>query len=90
MSELLSLLRYEQHPRYIWRAALSFGGTLALELLADATDMARSFPVYRAVWCEPNVHKAVIGLLNASATQATLRRELTPRFFDLLANAVAP
>jgi hypothetical protein len=78
------------HPRFIWRASLRFGGTLALELLADATDMARSFPLYRAIWCDPAVHTAVITLLNAPATQAALRQALTPRFFDLLTTAPPP
>src|SRR5205823_5441414 len=53
-------LLYEHHPRFIWRAALYFGGTLALELLADATDMARSFPLYRAAWCDPNVRNRTL------------------------------
>ncbi len=83
-------LLFEHHPRFIWRATLRFNGTLALELLADATDMARSFPLYRAVWCDPNVRNGTITLLNAPATQATLRQDLTPRFCDLLINAPAP
>lgn len=83
-------LLFEQHPRFIWRATLRFNGTSALELLADATDMARSFPVYRAVWCDAGVRNGVIALLNAPATQALLRQNLTHRFCDLLINAPAP
>jgi hypothetical protein len=83
-------LLFEHHPRFIWRAALRSNGILALELLADATDMARSFPLYRAIWCDAAVHGAVITLLNAPATQAALRQALTPRFFDLLTTAPAP
>ncbi len=83
-------LLLEQHPRFIWRAALRFNGTPALDLLADATDMARSFPLYRAVWCDAGVRNGVLALLNAPATHALLRRNLTPRFCDLLAAAPEP
>jgi hypothetical protein len=83
-------LLLEQHPRFIWRASLAFNRTPALELLADATDMARSFPLYRAVWSEAGVRNGVLALLNAPATQALLRQNLTPRFCDLLVAGPAP
>ncbi len=89
-SQQVERLLFEHHPRFIWRASLRMRGTLAVELLADATDMARSFPLYRAVWCDPSGYNATIQLLDAPATQAALRHFLTPRFFDLLRNAPAP
>jgi hypothetical protein len=78
------------HPRFIWHAALSVNGLLALEMLIDATDMARSFPVYYAIWREPAVYTAISSLLNDPAHQVVLPKMLTPRFFDLLKNAFPP
>ena len=38
------------HPRFIWRAILRLNNLELCELLFDATDMARSLPVYLAIW----------------------------------------
>lgn len=37
-------------PKYFWRAVLRIEGHAVMELLADATDMSRSFPIFFAVW----------------------------------------
>jgi hypothetical protein len=37
-------------PKYFWRAILRIEGHPVMELLADATDMSRSFPIFFAVW----------------------------------------
>jgi hypothetical protein len=38
------------HPRFWWRAVLSIEGEPCLELLFDATGIARSFPLTEAIW----------------------------------------
>ena len=40
----------EAKPKYFWRAVLTFDKAKTLELLADATDMSRSFPIFFAIW----------------------------------------
>jgi hypothetical protein len=37
-------------PKYFWRAILRIENQNVMELLADATDMSRSFPIFFAVW----------------------------------------
>lgn len=76
-----------QHPRFIWYVGLSLNGTLALDLLIDATDMARSFPIYKAIWRDAGLYAAFDAALNAPANQAILASVLTPRFVDFLKRA---
>jgi hypothetical protein len=61
----------DQHPRFLWRALLSQNRSAIVELLVDGTDMARSFPVYKAVWhdkqfkaaCKARLHEHAKPLL---------------------------
>jgi hypothetical protein len=88
--DLLQDLLLFQHPRFIWRALLCIAGTPTLELLVDATDMARSFPIYRALWHNATVRHVLSQLLNEASLKDILTQFLTPRFYDLLKNASPP
>jgi hypothetical protein len=86
MQELLLL----QHPRFIWHVVLRIAGIVALELLVDATDMARSFPIYRAIWRDTTIYSALNLLLTNAATKDYMNQLLKQRFYDLLSNSPAP
>jgi hypothetical protein len=77
-------LLLEQQPRFLWKAVLRVTGKDAVELLFDATDMARSFPIRSVIWHHSSFRAAVTTLLTAPVTQAALADHLTPRFLDFL------
>jgi hypothetical protein len=82
-AELERLLLTPQ-PRFIWRAVLRVPTADVLELLADATDMARSFPMFDAIWHHEGFKSAMREVLTAPAMQPSLVEALTPRFLDFL------
>jgi hypothetical protein len=54
----------KQHPKYIWRATLSYENTRILDFLADATGTSRACPFYQMVWYDEtlkNRFQAFIG-----------------------------
>jgi len=61
--------------------------TVVFELLVDATDMARSFPIFEAVWHHDAFRGAVGTLLMAPAMQLALTTALTQRFLRGLAGS---
>ncbi len=73
-------------PRFLWQAILRIDGEQVFELLADATDMERSFPFLNAsaIWRHAQFRADVKQQLVAPANQAALARILTPRFLDYL------
>jgi hypothetical protein len=68
-AEKLKGVLVAQHPRFIWRAVLKYKSLPILEMLADATDMARSFPIYELFWLERATESDVHRLLNLSGPQ---------------------
>ena len=78
------------HPRFVWHASLFIDDRVALDLLIDATDMARSFPIYHAIWREKSFHSNLSPLLNSPAAQSVLAQWLGPRFLELLKSAPPP
>jgi len=77
-------LLLRSHPRFIWKATLKYNDTEILELLSDATDMARSLPVYEVVPLNIQFEMALRDYLQAPQLQALLSDALTPRFLRLL------
>lgn len=61
--EDLTRVLLSQHPRFAWRSLLRVGGTPVLDILADATDIERSFPFYEAVWMEDSRRNEVREIL---------------------------
>lgn len=82
--KVLEGLILEQHPRFIWRATLKFDRTDILELLFDATDMARSLPVYHAQWYNQELRNLLNGLLKRSELQNRIIPFLTRPFLEFL------
>jgi hypothetical protein len=83
-AERLVRLLLKQHPRFIWHATVRQNSVAIFELLADATDMARSLPVYEVVWLNEDIKTAFKQLLEAPQYQNWLNESLTHRFGDLL------
>jgi hypothetical protein len=78
----------KQHPKYIWRSVLRLGQNELVEVLADATDMARSFPIYEMIWYEDAVKGLAKKLLESSGVSRLLVELLTRRFFEFLLESV--
>src|SRR5207244_3136162 len=77
-------LLFKPQPRFIWRAILRVTGVEVLELLTDATDMARSFPIREALWLNEAFKQGVKTLLTAPAMQPSLNDILGRRFLDFI------
>jgi hypothetical protein len=87
--ESLERFRFVQHPRFIWRVLLRIDRQVAMELLADATDMDRSMPVYAVTWHAPDTLQALIDLLKSDddADKRRMVSLLTERLYDVLRKA---
>jgi hypothetical protein len=84
-TDSLEALRSRQHPRFIWRVRLQVDGKPAIELLADATDISHSFPIYGLLWRDkPLMERSVIGAINDASLRDLLTRTLTEQFFEFL------
>jgi hypothetical protein len=77
--DLVRLL-VRQHPRFAWRSLLRVEGTPVLEVLADATDIERSFPFYEAIWFDDARREEVKKLM----TNARVRSYLQSGYPQLL------
>lgn len=91
--DLIEPLLLQQHPRFIWRALLTIEGQPVFELLADATDMARSFPIYRAIWHDANLKEAFSKIRSTAQGHPPLKEALTKMlsrpFYDFLCEHAA-
>ncbi len=73
-----------QLPRFIWQARCYYSGQQVLELLLDATDMARSAP-YQILWNNVSVRIAVEStILNVPAYVSHLHKLMPSDILDLL------
>jgi hypothetical protein len=81
-------LLFKPQPRFLWRAVLRVLGVEVLELLTDATDMARSFPIREALWLNDSFKQGVKALITSSAMQQSLNDTLSRRFLDFLKDSV--
>lgn len=87
--EKLEELLFKPHPRFIWRAVATHGSEPVLELLADATDMDRSLPIYEVVWLNDELRSVIQQLIEAPDNQVALTKLLTRRFWELLKQKTA-
>lgn len=76
----------ESLPRYLWRATMYNDEDAVLELIADATDTARSCPLLRTIWYDVQVKQVFEDVLSLSEVDKKFRLMLRPRFFELLKN----
>ena len=81
--ETLARVLLNQHPRFIWRAVLSIKGRKVLDLLADATDIERSFPFFEAIWHHDEYQAKLKLFLNDPIVHNYLESEY-PRLLQFL------
>jgi hypothetical protein len=74
----------EPKPKYFWRAVLTFEGQKALELLADATDMSRSFPIFFAIWHNQEDKSTLHDYLDLNDFKDATKRALGTSFWQFL------
>lgn len=73
-----------QHPRFIWRATLRGGTVPFMDLLADATDMSRSFPIYEQMWYVDQIRTKFKAKLQNEQLKNKFIKMLKRRFYDFL------
>lgn len=88
-AEMRQHLLFSPQPRFLWRAILRVMGTEAVELVFDATDMARSFPLREAIWRNAGFAGAAKALCSAPAMQPSLEEALTSRFLTFLKSSLS-
>ena len=76
------------HPRFVWRARLLLDGIAVLELLFDATGIARSFPAYGAVWRLSSFADETEKRFSNPQLSILFKDFLTERFYDFLLKSV--
>ncbi len=72
-------------PHYIWHAALSSNGTPMIDLLCDATGIARSSPVFDVVWHDQQFHALVQEQVKRFPNPAAAAASEIGKLFALLA-----
>lgn len=79
-----SQILLQQHPRFIWCAALCYKGVPLFELLADATDMERSMPFYELLWHDNVFRASLVAVLTTVQLKALVSMMLTERFAEFI------
>ena len=87
-NDRVSLLK-SGHPRFVWRAVLqTINGQKHFEMLADATGIAKSFPLYKIVWVDDELRKALRSLIHHKRLASLVENILTPAMFKFLVDEV--
>ena len=76
------------HPRFVWRAILRVDGQELIDILFDATAIARSFPIYTIIWTQESFAVAVKTLLDAPHLKEALVDILGERFLTFLGRSI--
>jgi hypothetical protein len=82
-------LLFVQQPRFIWRAVLSVAGHKKLELLADATDMERSFQVYASIWHDEGLRNVLRQHARSIDTSKVLLGVLKEPLYEFVRSSTA-
>jgi hypothetical protein len=90
--EDLIALALKAHPKYIWRAVLMFKARPLLELLLDATDMARSLSIYHVHWHDASLKRQLHAFLSRQDPQIidALNKTLGPEFLQYMTRESQP
>lgn len=80
----------QAYPRFLWRATLQTPERPAVELIFDATDMARSYPFHDALFYDAELGKGVGTIVRAPDLQDVLAELITPQFRDFLQTKTSP
>jgi len=78
----------DQHPRFVWRATYKINGRNIFELLADATDLERSLPIYAGIWYDTDVARRLYESLADPALLPFGLFTLSRRFCALLCRSL--
>lgn len=81
---------FAPQPRFIWRAALTSHGKEVLELWADATDIARSLPIFRFVWRSAEYRVRCWQWLETEPLHERIQSLLTRRLWERLRRDTKP
>lgn len=87
-ANLLKQLLLTPFPRFIWRTTLCLNGQKLVEVMFDATGLARSFPFHFIVWHEESFALVVVKILEMSELQDVLRKMLSEEYIDFLTKSV--
>lgn len=71
-------------PRFLWRGTLQTPGKPAVDLIFDATDMARSYPFHDALFYDTELARGIGTIVRAGDLQDVLADLITPQFRDFL------
>lgn len=87
-AQLLKTVLLRSHPRFIWRVTAYHDATPLFVLLADATDIERSFLPY-LIWFEhPGFGQVVRSQLGRPAWDKAVTKYLSSKFVELLQEAI--
>lgn len=84
MSMAFSDLLLESHPRFIWRIQAYHKKLPLFEILADATDMARSFFLYKLWFINKRFGELLHSQMSEPKWRAAAVRYLSTKFLDLM------
>jgi hypothetical protein len=87
LSEVERLL-LQNHPRFLWVVNFQSKGRHLLRLLADATDMERSLPIYDLLFTDPDFRDACRQALEGPEHGDQLKTNLTARFHSRILDRV--
>lgn len=83
--ELLEDMLVHQYPRFLWRAVLMWNQEVeVVEILMDATDIKKSFPIVRVNCFHALVRKTIIGFLREPKMKGQFEAILTKPFISLM------
>lgn len=85
--DVVETLCVTQHPRFIWRLLLTIDKRSVIELLADATDMERSCPIYAIIWHDKATMATWVRHLQESGLRDVLSEILGEPLYDFLKQA---
>jgi hypothetical protein len=77
-------LLLDNHPRFIWRIQASVRGLPLFEILADATDMARSFFFYRMWFKHKDFGQYLKSKITEPGGKESIAKYLTSKFVKLV------
>jgi len=86
--ELKESILSAHHPRFWWRAVLFVSGRPVVEMLFDATGLARSLPLTEVVWLSESFSDAIAKDLSDRSIWSTLRDHLPERLLIFLRDSL--
>ena len=76
-----------QHPRFIWRIRLAVKGDIVMDLLADATDLERSMPIYCVIKTHAALSNQLLDILCEPSLSDPITKLLTEPMYSLMVSS---